>query len=326
VTILLFAIVMLAGCGSSAKKEEVDYPKRPVTIIVPYAAGGATDLMARATAAFLEKEFKQPFVTTIKAGASGAVGLLELARSKPDGYTLILTTTGGCTISPHLNDVGYTNKEFAPIAQVADIPSIIATHKNAPFKTFKEMIEYVEKNPGKQLTYGTSGAGSTHNIGMEGLIASINKKGSFKHVPFKGGAEAVTALLGQHTDLIVAVATEIIPQMQSGDFIPLAISSPQRYPLTKDVPTLAELGYPKDYAIWSTWYGFAAPAGTPKPIIEKLEAGILKATKDPEFKKVFDNMNQPIEYLGSKEFTDKWMRSYEINKKIIEETGMGKKK
>ena len=327
VGILLLAVAMLVGCGSSAKTQgDTDYPKRAVTIIVPYAAGGGADMMARATAAFLEKELKQPFVVTIKAGASGAVGQAELARSKPDGYTIMITSTGGCTLAPHMNDVGYTNKEFAPIAQIADVPSIIATHKGAPYKTFKELVDYAEKNPETKLTYGTSGTGSIHNVAMEGFVAGVGKKGLFKHLPFKGGSEAVTALLGQHSNLTVAIATEIIPQMNSGDFIPLAISAPARYPLTPNVPTLKELGYKEDTAIWSTWYGFAAPAGTPPAIIQKLEAAIQKATQDPAFIASFKNINQPIEFMGSKDFTAKWMKAYDQNKKIIEAAGMAPKK
>jgi tripartite-type tricarboxylate transporter receptor subunit TctC len=319
---MILIVSLVVGCGGSGAKNDskaqpaksdVAWPQKTVTIIVPYSAGGGADLMARALATPLEKELGKAFVVTNKPGGSGAIGMSELARAKADGHTFILTSVGACTLTPNNSNVGYTNKEFAPVAQLADIPLLIAVHKDSPIKTLKELFAAAEKNPGK-MTYGTAGAGLIQNVSMEGLLLGMNKRGLFAHVPFNGGAEAVTALLGKQTDFAVAIATEIIPQLKSGEFRALAVSSAGRYALTPDVPTFKELGYDLQVGVW---YGFAAPKGTPEAVIKKFQDTILKATKDPAVMATFKKINQPIIFLDSKAFTEKWMKDFETNKKVI---------
>lgn len=316
ILVAVFVLALLAGCGGAKDKaatKDTNWPQKPVTIIVPYAAGGGADLMARALATPLEKELGKAFVVSNKPGGSGAIGMSELARSKNDGYTIILTSVGACTLTPNNSNVGYSNKEFAPVSQIADIPIVVAVHKDSPIKSLKELFAAGEKTPGK-MTYGTAGAGLIQNVSMEGLLMKMNKRGMFSHVPFNGGAEAVSALLGKQTDFAVAIATEIIPQLKSGEFRALAVSSTKRYDLMPDVPTFKELGYDLQVGVW---YGFAAPAGTPEAVIKKLEVAIAKAAKDPAVIQTFNKINQPIVYLDSSSFKDKWMTDFDTNKKVI---------
>lgn len=320
--VLILALSVLTGCSSAGSKgvsgtaaEGSDYPKQSVTIVVPYAAGGGADLMGRALGATLQKELGQAFIVSNKPGGSGGIGMAEVARSKADGYTIILTSVGAATITPNSSDVGFTNKEFAPIAQVADIPLMLAVKADSPFKTVQELFNYAEKNPGK-LTYGTAGAGLIQNVSMEGLLMDMGKRGLFTHVPFNGGAEAVTALMGGQTDFAIAIATEIIPQVKSGLFKTLAVSTAERYAETPDVPTFKESGYNYEVGVW---YGFAAKAGTPDVVLQKLEAAFNKSLQDPEVISIFKKINQPIAYMDSKSFTEKWMSSYEKYKVVVSE-------
>ncbi|MDF2520006.1 MAG: hypothetical protein K0R84_634 [Clostridia bacterium] len=322
--VVVLVLSIFTGCASGAKQGDNasaapaagnDYPKQPVTIVVPYAAGGGADLMARALSTTLQKELGQPFIVSNKPGGSGAIGMAEVARSKEDGYTLILTSVGAATITPNNSDVGYTNKEFAPIAQVADIPLMLAVKADSPFKTVQEVFDYAEKNPGK-LTYGTAGAGLIQNVSMEGLLMEMNKRGLFTHVPFNGGAEAVSALMGGQTDFAIAIATEIIPQMKSGQFRALAVSTAERYTETPDVPTFKESGYNYEVGVW---YGFAAKAGTPDAVLQKLEGAFQKSLQDPEVIETFKKINQPIAFMDSKSFTEKWMSSFEKFKAVVAE-------
>lgn len=323
---VLLTMAMLAGCAPKAPAPQqggaaqgggdaaADYPKSPVTVIVPYAAGGGADLMSRALATKLQEQLGQPFVVSDKPGGSGGIGMAELARSKADGYTIILTSIGAATLTPNNADVGYSNKEFAPIAQIADIPLVLAVHKDSPYQTMADLMAAGDKEPGK-LTYGSAGAGLIQNVSMEGMLMDINKRGLFTHVPFNGGSEAVSALLGKQTDFVVAIATEVIPQMKSGEFRALAVSSAERYELIPDVPTFNEQGYKLQVG---TWYGFAAPAGTPEAVIAKLDGAIKTALDDPSVKETFTKLNQPTEYLDSKSFTEKWMADFDKNKAIVE--------
>lgn len=307
--LLLVLAMVLSVPGLSAAAD--NWPKSTIKIIVPFSAGGGADLMARALAPELSKHLGVAVVVENTPGGGGALAMARLARAKPDGYTIIHTTIGPATLTPNSSDVGYTNKEFAPIAQVADVPNVIAVHKDSGCKSLKELFEKAET---MNLTYGTSGAGLTQNVQMEALFFSINKPALLTHVPFNGGSQAVANLLGQQVDCAVAIVPEPLPHIQNGTFIGLGITSAERDPALPDVPTLKEQGYDISGGVW---YGFAAPAKTPADVIAKLEAAFAEVTKNPVIIEAFNKLGNPVQFLNSKDFTGKWMSAFETNRKVL---------
>ena len=305
---LLATALMLALPGLAAAA----WPSKTIKIIVPFSAGGGADLMARALAPELSKALGVSVVVENAPGGGGAIAMAKLANAKPDGYTIIHTTIGPATLTPNSSDVGYTNKEFAPVAQVADVPNVIAVHKDSGIKTLKELFEKAEK---ENVTYGTSGAGLTQNVQMEGLFLSIDKPNLLNHIPFNGGSQAIAALLGKQVDCAVAIVPEPLPHIKNGTFIGLGITSAERDPALPDVPTLKEQGYSLAGGVW---YGFAAPAKTPADVIATLEAAFAKATKEQAIIDAFTKLGNPVQYLDTKAFTEKWMQTFESNKKVLD--------
>lgn len=317
----VLVLLMTTWCAADAQ-QSVNYPTKAIKILVPFTAGGGADLMTRAMQPALEGELGVPIAVENKTGANGGIAMATLAQAKPDGYTLIMTSTGPSTIGPNIFDMGYTNKDFAPVAQVSEVPTGLAVRKDSGIRTLVEFIDKAKANPGK-LTFGTSGAGSTHHLAMEALsMTVIGKGGMLSHVAFEGGAAAATALLGGHIDAAACILTEILPYAESGNFIILGIASDERSPLAPNIPTFKELGYD---VVQSTWYGIAAPARTPEVIVDKLDKTICKVLKHPEVIKRFENIKSPIVYLDHKAFADKWNRMYVSNARLVEELGLKQK-
>lgn len=326
---LLLCIALLGGCASKpevaeTKPEETkpaeaesvasNFPKSTVTIIVPYAAGGGTDLIARALSSHLSSKWGVSVIVENKTGGSGAVGMSALSNAKPDGYTVIFTALAAATITPVLNDVGYTNKEFAPIAQITEMNTALCVHSNSGIKTFEELVEKASANP-KKLTYGTTGAASLQNLLTVQLQAEMGKPEILNHIPFDGGAQAISALVGEQTDACVAMVPDLIGHIDSGTFTPLVVYTSERIKELPDVPCVSELGYPS--VALPTWYGFAAPAGTPEEILDFWDGELKSALEDAEVQKILVNLKQNPVHLNRAEFTERWMNTYEQNSKML---------
>ena len=228
------------GDGDTQQETKLDWPKKTITIICPYSAGGGSDLMSRAVADELSKRLGVSVVVDDKPGGSGSIGMQLLAASKNDGYTLILTACGACTLSPWLNDVTYTDESFAPICQVSASPSFICVRKDSGITTFDELVEKAKANPGT-ITVGSSGAGSSHHIGLAALgLGLANDANLFQHIAYGGGAEAVTNLLGGHVDATATIWSEVSAYVESGDFIPLFCNGPETPDFAGDLPCAAD--------------------------------------------------------------------------------------
>ena len=310
----LVALSMALALPFTASAASDNWPNSPIKILVPFSAGGAADIMARTMAPQIGKQLGVAVVVENTTGGAGAVAMSKLATSKPDGYTLILTSSAPCTLTPNRSDVGYTNKEFAPIAQIVDLPNYVVVHKDSGIKTLPELLEKAEKE--KNITYGTAGAGLAQNTQIEALLMAIKKPEILTHVPFDGGSQAVAALLGNQISAAMCVITEVMPHIKSGTFVALATSTARRDKALPDIPTFAELGYP---TYGGSWYGFAAPAKTPAPIIKRLSAIVKDTCELPEIIEVFEKIGNPIQYLDDQAFTELWMKAYETNKNIIAE-------
>ena len=312
-----------AEAAKTSTAEEVakpdNWPKKTITIICPYSAGGGSDLMSRAVGEELSKRLGVSVMVDDKPGASGAVGMAALAGSKPDGYTLILTAMGACSLSPYTSDVGYTDQEFAPICQVSASPTYICVGKDSPYKTFEEFVDAAKANPGT-LTYSTSGAGGAHHVAVSALGLEIaNDSNLWNHIAQDGGSAAVTALLGGHIDATASIAAEPSAYIESGDIIPLVVLASERQEATPDVPAITEFGY---NTTGGTWYAFAAPAGTDQAIIDYLEYEILDIMNTPEMQETFENLGNPVVLDNEEGIKNTWHNAYVNNEATLRAIGM----
>ena len=257
------------------------FPAKAITIIVPFSAGGATDILARVIGQSMSRDLGQPVIIDNRAGAGGNIGTQLVARAPADGYTLLMGTVGTHAINQSLyRKLAFDPiKDFAPITRVALVPNLLVAHPAQPFKNVQELIAYAKANPGK-VTFGSSGNGSSIHLSGEQFkhMAGIN----IQHVAYKGSAPAVNDLLGGHIAIMFDNMPSAIGHVKAGKLRPLAVTTPKRSPALPDVPTIAEAGLPGYEA--TSWFGMLAPARTPAPVMAKLNASILKALADPEVK------------------------------------------
>ena len=276
------AVVLGAGLlgGTSALAQA--YPTKPVTIIVPFAAGGTTDILARIIGQALTAELGQSVVVDNRAGAGGNIGGQAAAKAAPDGHTLFMGTVGTHAINASLYKKMPFDpvKDFAPLTRVANVPNLLVANPAQPYKSVKDLIAYAKANPGK-VNFGSSGNGSSIHLSGE-LFKSLAKV-DMQHVPYKGSAPAVTDLLGNQIGIMFDNMPSAIQHVRSGKLVPLAVTTAKRSPELPNVPTIAEAGVPGYEA--TSWFGMFAPAGTPAPVLAKLNAAIVKVLGQPDVKK-----------------------------------------
>jgi tripartite-type tricarboxylate transporter receptor subunit TctC len=276
-----FAAALIAAPQSRA----AEYPTRPIKLIVPYAAGGPTDVLGRLVGDYLGRDLKQTVVVENKAGAQGAIGAEAAARSEPDGYTLFFTAASLFVLNPQLyKKLPYDpEKDFRMLAVITDIPVLMEIHPSVPAKTVAEFVAYAKQNPGK-LNFGSAGTGGTTHLAGEMFkqMAGVD----MVHVAYKGARPALQDLLSGNIQLMFDTLGTALPPVKAGLLRPLAVSSKQRIPDLPDVPTMAEAGYPQ-YAV-SVWYGVAAQSKLPDEIAQKLKASLDRALSDDTFRASLD--------------------------------------
>jgi tripartite-type tricarboxylate transporter receptor subunit TctC len=280
ITTLLGAIVLAAvSAGAFAQA----YPTKPVTIIVPWPPGGPSDIAARPMAKLLSEEMKQTFIIDNRGGAGGNIGSAMVAKAAPDGYTLLITSSAPIVINPSLyKQMPFdSQKDLAPITNLLRVPLILAVHPSVPAKNLQELIAYVNSQKGK-MQYASAGNGTPQHL--TGELFKATAKVDMIHVPYKGSAPAITDLIGGHVPIMFDSAIAILPHIKGGKVKAIAITSAKRSSILPEVPTFGESGL-KGFESYA-WYGFFAPAKTPKEIIAKLNAEALKAMKKPEWQKV----------------------------------------
>lgn len=277
----VLAVMGLILAGSAPLAAAQDYPNRPIRMVVPFAPGGGSDISGRVLADGLSEVMGTTIVVDNRPGAGSILGCDIVAKANPDGYTTLLGN-----ISMAFNTAIYRKlpydaiKDFTPITLVTDQPNILVAHPALPAKSFKEFLAHAAAQPGK-LTYGSAGSGSGTHLAMEMLLMS--RKLDLVHVPYKGTGPALTALLGNQISVFFSTYASALPHVKSNRLRAYAVTSTKRTTTLPDIPTVAESGFP-GYE-YSTWYGFLAPAGTPRAIIEKLNkaaVGVLKSDKTRE--------------------------------------------
>ena len=309
----LFRTAILAlVCGLAGPGMAQQFPVKEVQIVIPYAPGGATDLVFRALAASAQKYLGKAVVVVNRAGGGGAVGFTEVAQAKPDGYTLVSIITP-VTILPHQVKTAFTYQSFEPIINVVQDPAMLQVQASAPWANLNEFLDYARKNPG-MITIGNSGAG-----GGVHLIALAFEKAAgvkFNHIPFAGGGPSVTALLGGHVHAVSVSPPEGIPHVKAGKLRIMALFSENRMKDFPTVPTVREQGI--NFTM-GQWRGLAAPKGTPPEVIKVLHDAFKKGMEDPAFMKNAADMSVALAYIGPTEFGKLMAADHERYGKLVAE-------
>lgn len=264
---------MLAALPAAAAQ---GWPTRPLTLVVPFPPGGSTDAVGRLVAAELAKLLGQNVIVENKGGANGNIGSDQVAKAKPDGHTLLLSGVGSNAINYAIyQEMPYQDKDFRHVALIATGPNVLVASPNLPVKHFAEFLELVRKEPGKH-THASSGNGSSGHLSAEMLKQAA--KLDMVHVPYKGGAAAITDTIAGRVDVLFLNQDNVLPHVRAGKLRALAVTSPQRNPAYPDVPTIAESGFPGFAA--QSWFGVSAPAGTPDKVVRVLNEATNKALQD----------------------------------------------
>jgi tripartite-type tricarboxylate transporter receptor subunit TctC len=308
---LSLAATMLA---SSASYASADYPKQPIRLIVPYSAGGVTDLAGRALAEQMGHYLGQPVIVENKTGANGTMGAIQMVNTKPDGYTLSMVPIGIFRM-PHITGASYDPaKDFTYISQVAGFNYYLTVSSKSPWTTLAEFVEHAKTNAGK-VSYGSPGAFSSQHIAMVqlGNEAGLN----WTHIPFKGEADALTAVMGQHVQAAVG-ASGAIPYINNGDMRALATLGDERSAALPNVPTLKESGYD---IVHTSAFGIIGPKGMPANVVAKIDEAIEKSMKDPALVKRMDTLGITPLYLNHADYTKTAMKSVVEEEKTIKSLG-----
>jgi tripartite-type tricarboxylate transporter receptor subunit TctC len=295
ITGMALAMLALATPGFAQEK----WPERQVNIIVPFTAGGTTDMFARIFAQKMQETHGTPFVVENRAGAGGNIGAAAVAKAPKDGYTLLVGTVSTHAINPFVykSTGSDTEKDFQPVTLIARLPNLLVVNPKIPAKTVTEVVDYVKKNPGK-LNYGSSGAGTSTHLASELFQMMTSTKMS--HVPYRSSGDVMNALMGGHIDLAFDNMTLAWPQAQAGTIRAIAVTSKERSPTAPEVPTVAETlsGFEA-----TSWHGLFAPAGTPKPIVDKLAAEVKRIFTAPETEAKLKEIGAIASPMSPEEFT-----------------------
>jgi tripartite-type tricarboxylate transporter receptor subunit TctC len=281
IAIVTFAALLVAVTNWVSAQGAQGYPSKPIQIIVPFAAGGTSDVLARAIGQKLTEMWGQQVVVDNRPGAGGNIGATAAAKAKPDGYTLLLLDVATITIAPSIfPNLQYDPvKDFAPVTMVAASPHALVVNPSVPAKSVKELIAYAKANPGK-LNFASAGNGTAVHLAGEQFKLATGT--DIRHVPYKGGAAAVTALVGGEVDMTLNGLLATLPQIKGGRIRALAVASSKRSEAMPDLPTVSEAGVPGFES--GSWQGLLAPGGTPKEIVDKLNTAVVKILKTPEMK------------------------------------------
>lgn len=314
---------MLAGllaCGMAPPVAAADsYPSKPVRMVVTFPAGGPTDVIMRAIGQKLSASWGHPVVIDNRGGAGGVIGTEIVAHAAPDGYTFLVGTAGGMTINPALQaKLSYDPfLDFAPVAMLVINPQILVIHPSVPVQNLKELVARAKARPG-QFNFASAGTGTATHLGLE--LLKLTTGIDVVHVPYKGGAPAVTDLIAGQVQMLFVSIPSVLPQVRAGKLKAIAVSSAKRSASAPDVPTVAESGYP-DFE-YSNWNALFAPARTPPPIIRKMNAEMVRILNDPEVSRRLTSQGaDPAP--GTPEALAKYMRNdHERWKKVIRAAGI----
>jgi tripartite-type tricarboxylate transporter receptor subunit TctC len=317
---VIWGIVLLSVFAMTTMALSQEFPSRPITLIVQFAPGTSTDIVARKLADEVSKNLGQPVVVVNKAGGGGTVGVAEMLRSQPDGYTIGCVNMPVLSIIPHMQDVPYDPlKDIAHIAVVQPYEYGLYVKGDAPWNNIREFVDYAKKHPG-EIIYGTTGVGTTNHLIMAMLARHENIK--IKHVAYKGDGELIPAVLGGHVHAGVGSPSAVVPQVKAGTLKLLVVTSKDRWSYLPDVPTILQSGY----NFYQTSYlSIGAPAATPGPVRTKIEDAFRKVLQDPKvIAEAEDKLFAKLSYAPGQEYAKYIREQYDFYKTFLKEEGITK--
>jgi tripartite-type tricarboxylate transporter receptor subunit TctC len=317
---MLRRIFVAAGLFTAAglAAAQAAYPTKPITMIVPFPPGGLADIVGRPVAEAMGRDLGQPVVIENKGGAGGGIGMAQVAKAAPDGYTILMALSSYSVLPEADLLLGrqqmYAYNALRPIARITADPTVLAVRADAPWKTVKDFVEDARKRPGA-INFGSSGNYGTMHVPMEILKQVANVR--MTHIPYTGAGPAVVALLGGQVDAVASGPATVLQQVKAGKLRVLAHWGTTRLETMPDVPSLKQSGYNAEYAQWS---GVFVPAGTPEPVVQRLRAAARAAANDPKVKDVIMNAGSPVLYQDTPDF-EKYVqgdvqRMHDVVKKI----------
>ena len=318
----LAAAALLTACGGDDGDTDTvgsgddgsDYPNETITFLVPYGAGGPTDLTSRTVGKCLEEQLGQTVVVENREGGSGALAMQALIGAPPDGYTLSLVTAGTMVLTPLANDLDYAAEDITPVGVMAEVPSVLAVGKDSPYADAEAFFAQAKSKPGS-ITVGVPGASTPQGIELQRLADEYDVQ--VTAVPFDGNAEMTTALLGGNVDAVLINASkDVVENIEGGAFQPIAASSKERLSWLPDTPTLAESGFPELTLSGST-FGLAGPAGLPEDVTKTLEGALEECMAEPEVQKGIGEQYVPEQFVGADGLAEVLTETQEVYKPIL---------
>jgi tripartite-type tricarboxylate transporter receptor subunit TctC len=319
ITLRTMIVALAFGCASVAAQT---FPDKPIRIIVPFAPGGSTDLVGRIMADGATELLGQSIIIDNRAGAGGIVGTTTVARAAPDGYMLAECTVGTCAIIPSLvKNAGYElTKDFAPVILIGGVMNVFVVTPGFPAKGIKELVALAKAQPGR-ITYGSGGVGNSPHMTVE--LLKFRDKIDMVHLPYKGSGPAIIDVAGGQINMMVENEPAILAHVKSGRLRAIAVTGAKRSPQLTDIPTMIELGYP-DFVV-EAWFGFMAPARTPRAVIDRLNAAFSTALQNPRIRKRLEDVSVNIaggtpEAFGAhmKSEFEKWAAVIKANNIVVE--------
>jgi tripartite-type tricarboxylate transporter receptor subunit TctC len=310
--------LLLGALALFASTAFAQYPNKPVTIVVGFEPGGGTDTTARILQGPLGEQIGQQVIVENRAGAGGNIAVDHVAKAAPDGYTIVLANVGALAVNPHILKTPYDPlKDLLPISMAAEFANVLVVQPSLPIKTVADYVKHAQQNPGK-MTYASSGIGGAGHLAGE-LLRSLAKI-DIVHVPYKGGGPAMQGFLGGQVDSFFATPISSISQIRAGKARAVATTGSKRAALMPEVPTIAEAGYQGYEAL--NWYGFLAPRGTPKDIIDRLNREIVKALAAPQAVAALHKTGTEPKSSTPEEFAQYIKREYDTWGKVVKEAGI----